>query len=169
MGWRRHSPFMMSVLLVFTLSACRQEAVAPALPVDTDAPITTDHERYTPEAFGDRVTYTIEVSYTNTTDESVYLTPCGYEPPSYYLERFNGETWQRSNFGYPCPAVLAPSVEVKTGENLTATLQLDAYRSPDAFPQFGTDLVPGVHRLVFAITASVDNEGFANDDPLPLE
>lgn len=110
MGRRRHSPFIMSVLLVFTLGACRQEAVKPQLPVDTDAPITTDHERYTPEAFGDRVSYTVAPTYTNTTEASVYLVPCGFEMPVYKLERFDGESWQRSSFGYPCPAVLAPSV-----------------------------------------------------------
>ena len=84
--------------------------------MDTDAPITTDHEHYLPGVFGDQVSYTITATYINTTEESVYLVPCGFELAVYALERFDGESWQRSSFGHPCTAVLAPSVEVEPEE-----------------------------------------------------
>ncbi len=169
MGWRKYLLSTILVLLVFLLEACRPEPVVPQLPVDEDAPITTDRERYTPDDFGDYVRYTVTATYSNTTDESVYLIPCGFEPPVYSLERFDGNTWRKSGYSLACPAVLAPSVEVASGTSLSATLQLDAFRLPNSYPQLGSDLMPGVHRLVFAITASVDDEGFANDELLPLE
>lgn len=139
------------------------------LPVDDDAPIATDRERYTPEDFGDYVTYTVRASYTNTTGESVYLAPCGYEPPLYGLERFDGDAWRTSGYGIACPAVPAPAVEVAPGGTFDTTIEIAASRAPNAFPQFGTDLVPGVHRFVFAVVTGVDDEGFPNDDLLPLE
>ncbi len=169
MGQRFRIGALVSILLVLLLGACRQEPVVPALPPDDDAPITTDRERYTPEDFGDYVRYTVKTSYTNPTQASVYLAPCGYEPPSDYLERFDGETWRASTFNHPCPAVPAPAVEVVPGGTFDATLTLDASRSPNAEPGFGTDLVPGVHRFVFAVVSGVDEEGFANDNLLPLE
>jgi hypothetical protein len=176
MSRRRYSLFTTLVVLVFTLGACRQEAVVPALPVDADAPITTDRERYTPEDFGNYVTYTIEVSYTNTTDESVYLVPCSGTPPppARQLERFDGGQWQ---FNYrpfcrtgPGPV---PATEVEPNEGFTADLILDIYttRTPEnyGYPLLGTDIMTGVNRFVFDIVASVDENGVANGDLLPLE
>lgn len=172
MNQRRHILSTVLVLFVFALGACRQEPVEPALPVDDDAPITTDRERYTPEDFGDYVRYTVRVTYTNTTGASVYLDPCSVTPPPphYRVEHFDGDSW---GYGYTdfCnsgPGV-PPAAEVEAGESFTDTLTLDAYRIPDRYPQLGTDFVPGVSRFVFSIVASVDENGVANDDFLPLE
>lgn len=163
------------VVLVLALGACRQEAVAPQLPEDNDAPITTDRERYTPEYIDDYVTYTVEVSYTNTTDKSVYLVTCGGTPPSpvYQLERFDGDRW-RFNYFPICRTgpFLVPATEVKPGEGFTTDLTIVVYttRTPENYgvPLLGTDIMVGVNRLVFHIVASVDEDGVANDDLLPL-
>jgi hypothetical protein len=170
MGRHRQILSVLIVLLTVTLGACRQETVVPALPIDDDAPIRTDNERYTPEDFGDYVRYTLETTYTNTTGRGVYLIPCGFDPPLYGLERFDGETWRASGYSLACPAVPAPTVEVSPGESFSATLDLSAFRSPNAFPQLGTYLVPGVHRLVFLISSEPSEEGLRDqDDLLPLE
>ncbi len=175
MGRRRQFLFGMLVL-VFLLGACRQEPVELSLPVDDDASITTDRERYTPEDFGDYVRYPIKVSYTNTTGESVYLVPCSGTPPppAHHLERFDAGQW-RFNYRPFCrtgPGPV-PATEVAPNEGFTADVTLDVYtsRTPENYghPLLGTDIMAGVNRLVFDIVASVDKEGIANDDPLPLE
>jgi len=159
------------VAYTFTLT---KQADTSELPEDNDAPITTDAVRYSAEAFGDdSVLYTVKATYTNTTHASVYLAPCGYEPSVYGLERFEGGDWRRTALGPPCPAVGGvPDTEVKPGESSTATLTIYGSRLPDTFPEFGIDLLPGVHRLVFVIT-STRREGDADvvgeDDLLPLE
>lgn len=171
MGRRRQFLFGMLVL-AFLLGACRQEPVELALPVDDDTSITTDRERYTPEDFGDYVRYTIEVTYTNTTGASVYLAPCSSTPPPphYWLEHFDGDSWGYGYTGF-CNSGpgTPPATEVEAGETFTDTLTLDAYRIANRYPQLGTDFVTGVSRFVFDVVASVDDEGIANYDPLPLE
>lgn len=173
---RRFRSGLLVLALLAVFAGCRQEPVEPALPVDEDAPITTDRERYTSEDFGNYVTYTIEVSYTNTTDESIYLLPCSGTPPppARQLERFDGGQWQ---FNYrpfcrtgPGPV---PATEVEPNEGFTADLILDIYttRTPEnyGYPLLGTDIMTGVNRFVFDIVASVDENGVANGDLLPLE
>lgn len=166
----------MLVLSAFVLGACRQEAVVPALPVNDDAPITTDALRYTPEDLGDYVRYTVEVSYTNTSEKSVYLVPCSDTPPppAYQLERFDGGEW-RFNYLPTCrtgPTPI-PATEVKSGEGFTTDLTLEVYtaRTPENYgdPLLGTDIMAGVNRFALYIAASVDDEGYAVDDLLPLE
>lgn len=171
MRQQRMFPFVVSsFFLVVGLGACRQVPVDPVLPVDEDAPIRTDRERYTPEDFGDYVRYTLEATYTNATDENVHLIPCGFEPPLYGLERFDGERWVATSYAQVCPAVPAPTVAVAPGERFSTTLDLSGFRLPNAFPQFGTDLVPGVHRVVFIISTQPNEEGgFELDELLLLE
>lgn len=139
-------------------------------------PIETDRQSYTPEAFDDHLRYTIEVSYTNTTGASVYLVPCSVTPPPplFRLEHFDAGRW-RSNYHPVCrtgPGPI-PATEVKPNEGFTTDVTLDVYtfRTPEnyGYPLLGTDIMAGVNRLVFDIVASVDEQGVANDDPLPLE
>ncbi len=147
-----------------------READRLPLPEDDDAPIATDKERYTPEDFGDYVRYTIKATYTNPTEKSVYLAPCGFEPPDYRLQRFTDNAWQASDYATVCAGVGGvPATEIQPDESFTVTLTLDAFRSANVFPQLGIDLVPGVHRFNFSIVASVDDAGVADNDLLPLE
>lgn len=176
MNQRRSLLSIISVLLVLSLSACRQAAVAPQLPADDDAPITTDRERYTPEDFGNYVIYTIEISYTNTTGKSVYLVPCSDTPPppAYQLERFDGGKWH-FNYLPTCRTgpIDVPATEVEPGEGFTSTLTLRVYtvRTPEDYgdPLLGTDIMAGVNRFAFFIVASVNDEGGSNGNLLPLE
>ena len=173
---RRCSPSTTSVLTVLMLRACRQEPVAPKLPVDDDAPVTTDRARYAPEVFDNYVRYTINVGYTNTTAARVYLAPCSTTPPppDYQLERFNEGRWQ-FNYRPTCqtgPGPI-PATEVRPGEGSTVTLTVDVYtsRTPEnhGYPLHGTDIMLGVNRVVLALAGNVDDEGFATGDLLPLE
>lgn len=163
-------PLLAALTLVIFTSACRQGA-EPKLPADDDAPITTDALRYTPEDLGDYLRYTLEASYTNSTDASVYLSPCGFEPPVYGLERFEDGSWQPTAGGPPCPSVGGvPDTEVAPGQSFSTTLTLYAFRLPNAYPQLGTDLAPGVHRLTFVVTSTeTGDELIGEHDLLPLE
>ena len=115
--------------------------------------------------------YTVEVSYTNTTGASVYLAPCSFTPPppNFKLEHFDGDSWEYGYTGFrnSGPGV-PPAAEVEAGETFTDTLTLDAYRIPNRYPQLGTDFVTGVSRFVFDIVTSVDDQGVASGDLLPL-
>lgn len=144
------------------------------LPEDEDAPIVTDAVRYTPQVSADAVTYTVEATYTNNTNATVYLSPCGYEPPVFGLERLEGGSWNhRTVIGGLCPGVGGvPDTELKPGESFTTTLDISASIPSPATPLFGVDLLPGVHRLRFVV-ANTESNGDADvvegDELLPLE
>lgn len=155
---------------IFTLTRIPD---ATELPKDEDAPIKTDAERYAPTV-GDQIAgYTVRTTYTNTSGESVYLVPCGFEPPLFTLERLEAGIWHTVFGGGPCPAVGGvPDTEVKPGESFSATLDLSASVPAPSTPLFGVELIPGVHRLRFVIIKSPrqgngDEPGL--DDLLPEE
>lgn len=143
------------------------------LPVKEDAPIVTNATRYTPQVTADDVTYTVQATYTNRTSASVYLAPCGYEPPVFGLKRLEVGVWIRTGVGGLCQAVGGvPDIEVKPGKSFSATVNLSAAVPSPATPLFGVDLLPGVHRLSFVVTNTPrtgDGDEIEPDELLPAE
>ncbi len=177
MTWQKHLKVGLVVAAIMALGACRQEKTVQ-LPQDNDAPVTTDKTSYTPEHLNDHgeyVSYTISVSYKNTTAKSVYLAPCGVTPPppDYQLEHYDAGKWT-FNIRPTCrtgPGRNPIAAEIKPGEGFSGDLVIDAYtsRTPEnyGYPLIGTDIEVGVNRVVLDLFASVDDEGVAVGELLP--
>ena len=178
MTWQKHVKVGLVVAAIMALGACRQGETVQ-LPQDNNVLVTTDKTSYTPEHLNDHgeyVSYTIKMSYTNSTATSVYLVPCSSvpPPPDYQLERYDADKWV---FDYAPICRTGPSnppaTEIKPGQGFSSNLTLDAYtsRTPEnyGYPLLGTDIEVGVNRIALALVVAVNDQGVAVGELLPLE
>lgn len=123
------------------------------------------------------VVLTVDVSYTNKTRRSVYMSKCGRQPPAPVLQKRdapnNEEEWTNA-VGKICTAVLVHPVEVKPGETYTQTVKLWGSLVPNVVPHFSVpfEKILGDYRLVYKVYKSITvSDGYlvSLDDLAPLE
>lgn len=135
-----------------------------------DPPIRTHREAYALEATPTSYRVEVTATYTNRTGGTVYLQKCGHTPPAFMLQKEVGGEWVDA-WRQACALVLVPPVEIAPGESYTTTALVHAARTPNAFPRFEVEEVPGTYRLVFHMLRTWDPDGSSPGlgEPLPLE
>ncbi len=113
------------------------------------APITTDADSYTLAPPSGPATLSIVATYTNDTDQVVFIEPCGGGAPFSLQKQVDGQ-WQLA-YSPICPMILVPPLEIAAGESYTDTLEIREPREANVAPSFSVAPIAGTYRLVYSI------------------
>ncbi|MGH7483948.1 MAG: hypothetical protein ACRELV_17495 [Longimicrobiales bacterium] len=154
-----------ATILLAALAACTAGNSDIDAPPMGDEPIRTGRQVY---GFDGSNTITISATYTNDTGATVWLPRCGYEPPSWTLERQEDDAWVPA-YAPVCLMVYAPPVAVEPGESVTHGLEVHG-PDIDAEPRL-REPIDGTYRLVYAINDADDpgQGGGPQPEALPTE
>jgi len=162
-----HNLVFVLVICLGLLSAC---GTGPYLPPNPDAPIRTDGERYTFQPRAGYAAVTVEATYTNRTDRSVYIATCGENgEPVHGLERFQNGRWEQVYGSSSCAAAEpAVSTRLEPGRSLATTFQIRSYEDlPTTSGLLNAEVLPGIFRFNYYSVARTPDQ--AAEDQLPEE
>lgn len=109
----------------------------------------------------------IVATYTNPTDQLVYLGRCGTRPPSFIIEKQQANQWVRA-YEPACEMILIPEpVVLGAGESRTDTLLLYTHRERNRIPRFEVDQLSGDYRIVYDVYRTWTPEASTPGEPLP--
>lgn len=133
------------------------------------APIETSRSVYTATIEDGTVVLDIPHTFTNGTDDTVYIVNCR-ESFAIKLQKRVGGAWVDA-VGLVIPQCLSPVIEVAEGESYSHTLQIRAgLPSSDMEPRFEVDRVDGVYRIVWIDVLESYNSGtYPFGEQIPLE
>ena len=136
------------------------------------APFQTSQHSYTLKIGRHMYKLPLTVTYTNHSNDSVYLTRyCGEDsPPEFALEKWDGSSWNIV-LGIPiaCEGVGGiPPITVAPGASYVMKLVAEGYKSRNA-QNFGGTAIPGCYRLIFsAYTTTSKNDSYDPQNLVPL-
>jgi hypothetical protein len=167
----------LSSICLLTVAACTaaREDDTGAQGGDTGPPsaespmITTDRQSYQVRRTADAIEVDIVTTFTNHTNDTVRLHPCGQSQPSFTLEKWVDGAW-RPAYNQMCPAMLSldpPRVEPHAAR--TDTARVRAMLAANAAPRFETEPIAGTYRLVYAQAYRTWRANVGPGELLPLE
>lgn len=131
--------------------------------------ITTDRESYRLRRTAEALEVDIITTFTNHTNDTVRLHPCGQSQPSFMLEKWVDGAW-RPAYSQACPAILMldpPGVAPHAAR--TDTARVRAMLASNAMPRFETEPVAGSYRLVYVQAYRTWRPNDGSGELLPLE
>ena len=149
----------LGVTCLFAVAACtgaREDETGSQPSGDTAPPsvesamITTDRQAYRVRRTADAIEVDIVTTFTNHTNDTVRLHPCGQSQPSFILEKWVDGAW-RPAYNQVCPAMLnldPPSVMPHAAR--TDTARVRAMLAANAAPRFEMEPIAGTYRVVYA-------------------
>jgi hypothetical protein len=163
---KRQSIVLLGVLIFPALGGC--EGITPP-DRDITAPIQTDATFYSLHEDWVGLATEIPLRFENQTANTLYIVNCrGQLSP--VLEKKVGRGWER--FWTPVlRACLGPPIVIEPGGVLADTLHVwGALPGSNAGPEFGSDDVEGVYRIVLQnVVFNYDEDQRGLGDPVPLE
>ena len=178
----RHLPRLGAICL-FAVAACTaareddtSQAAGDSAARSADAPppaespmITTDRQSYQVRRTANGIEVDIVTTFTNHTNDTVRLHPCGQSQPAFTLEKWVDGAW-RPAYTQVCPAMLnlnPPTVMPHAAR--TDTARVRAMTGANAAPRLEVDSIAGTYRLVYAQAYRTWRPNEGPGDLLPLE
>ena len=131
--------------------------------------ITTDRQSYQVRRTADAIEVDIVTTFTNHTNDTVRLHPCGQSQPAFTLEKWVDGAWQPA-YNQVCPAILnlnPPSVAPHSAR--TDTARVRAMTGASAAPRFEAEPIAGTYRVVYAQAYRTWRPNEGPGELLPME
>jgi hypothetical protein len=131
--------------------------------------ITTDRQSYQVRRTADAIEVDIVTTFTNHTNDTVRLHPCGQSQPAFTLEKWVEGAW-RPAYNQVCPAMLnldPPAVAPHAAR--TDTARVRAMTAANAAPRFEAEPVAGTYRVVYAQAYRTWRPNEGPGELLPME
>jgi hypothetical protein len=131
--------------------------------------ITTDRQSYQVRRTAEAIEVDIVTTFTNHTNDTVRLHPCGQSQPAFTLEKWVDGAW-RPAYTQMCPAMLnlnPPSVAPHASR--TDTARVRGMLAANAAPRFEADPIAGTYRIVYAQAYRTWRPNEGPGELLPLE
>jgi hypothetical protein len=162
------------LLTVAACTAAREEdpggqAGGDTAPSTESSMIRTDRESYRLRRTAEALEVDIVTTFTNHTNDTVRLHPCGQSQPAFILEKWVNGGWQPA-YNQVCPAMLMldpPSVPPHGSR--TDTARVRAMLAANAAPRFEAEPLAGSYRLVYAQAYRTWRPNEGPGELLPLE